>query len=457
MTNIFFSSFHYHYHHRHHDHMLCVLSTARTTEESSATFTRQFNKSEAGTVCILIRATPKHSGIDKTKPITRQSQNADYNIVPVARSYNDRNWERVAGPYAQDLITLDCCSLEIPNLRMKKNNNDDDGGKLLLLSFSHELSSKEEVSRFFGHVTFGPTMKMINDWNYGSSSSNDDEMQIEMAKWLQNQMNDEITNPTYHRVYFRKRLDFSTYKENMFYKDVYHTVRPRHPCEQFARWRRFSFTMDDVMNRGDKLTVSTWNGQILLSMNGIPRTVVSTFQDRSGANINPGNYTICKNGIQEEVDGIFALEDPTKDCILSYNPVVNLPGAVITNDITRVSLPDRSQLGTIEGILMQDQDGGEQEELFFGGADYLKNDISNPSCSDIPANGDYSNVLGTFASGEQGWYAGHIVLDGNTIDNPIADAGSAMTTIANLRGIASYDEKYSICPVASKSFLNGKC
>ncbi len=225
-----------------------------------------------------------------SKPITRQSKNDDYNIIPVARTYNNRNWERVAGPYAQDLTISDCCSLSIPNLQM--DDDDDDQGKLLLISFSHELTSKEEVSRFFQHTTFGPTLTMINDWNYGSSS-NDEDMQIEMANWLQNQMNASITNPTYHRAYFRKRLDFSMFRENILANGKSNNLRPRHPCEQFARWRRFSFTTDDYES-DQQLGVSRWNGQILLSVDGVPRTVVSAFQDRDGTNIRPGTYSICK-------------------------------------------------------------------------------------------------------------------------------------------------------------------
>lgn len=162
-------------------------------------------------------------------------------------------------------------------------------------------------------------------------------------------------------------------------------------------------------------------------------------------------------GLEEVVDGWFGVEDPdSSNCIWSYNPVVNLPDGVLTSDIRQVSLPNGngSNFGNIEKILIQSQ-----QEEFFGDAYYLKTDVfTRAGCSDIPANGDYSNVLGTLTSGEQAWYAGHVVLDENTLDNPIADAGSAMNTILDLQTGGSYDEQYqlSICPVASKSFMNGK-
>ena len=224
-----------------------------------------------------------------TNTITRNSSNDDYNIIPVARSYNNRNWEKVAGPYAQDLTITGCCTIRIPNLYL---NDDQDDGKLLLLSFSHELTTEQEVSRFFHQTTFGPTLDMINSWNYASSSSANG-MQIEMANWLSDQMNASVTNPTYHRAYFRERVDFSMALENLLANLQSNNIRPRHPCEKDARWRPFSFTMDDHESESE-LTVSNWNGQKLLSVNGIPRTVVSAFRDRDGANIRTGTYEICK-------------------------------------------------------------------------------------------------------------------------------------------------------------------
>jgi hypothetical protein len=213
--------------------------------------------------------------------ITRNSKNDDFDIVPVARSYENRDWERVAGPYAQDLKVTDCCSLAIPRI----NSNLNDNGRFLLLSFSHQLDNKQEVSRFLQQTTFGPTMDMINKWNF------DNNLQYEMADWIKDQMNENVTPSTSHRAYFRERLDHSSFRESIISKERNDKTRPRHPCKKYARWREFAFTNDD---NEFQLTVANWNGQILLSIDGIPRTVVSSFQDRDGGSIGTGDYWICK-------------------------------------------------------------------------------------------------------------------------------------------------------------------
>ncbi len=156
--------------------------------------------------------------------------------------------------------------------------------------------------------------------------------------------------------------------------------------------------------------------------------------------------------MEEVVGGWFGVYDRNiQDCRWSTNPPVNLPSAVITNDIRQISLPNgSSNFGRIEKVLIQ-----EEQEEYFGEAFYLKNDVTSASCNAIPRNADYSNILGTSSTGAQAWYAGHVVMDENTVQNPIEDAGSEMVGILK-QNSGSYDENYElyICPVASKSFLN---
>ena len=156
--------------------------------------------------------------------------------------------------------------------------------------------------------------------------------------------------------------------------------------------------------------------------------------------------------MEETVGGYFGVIDQNLECKWSSNPTVNMPDGVITSAIRRITLPDKSNFGSIEKNLLD-----QQEDEYYGEAVYLKSDISLSGCSSIPANGDYSNILGTLTSGEQGWYAGHVELDENTIENPITDAGAAMATIANLQGLSKEsDLRRALCPVAAKSFLNSK-
>jgi hypothetical protein len=392
--------------------------------------------------------------------ITRESSNDDFDIVPVARSFNNQNWERVAGPYAQDLRINNCCSVAIPNLP----NLDGDNGKFVLLSFSNELSSEEIVSRFLQQTTFGPTLEMINSWNYNQGS-----MEQQMGKWLSNQMNTNLTPPTYHREYFRERTDFSTWNEaqNYFY-------RPRHPCEKYARWREFAFTTEDYAETPN-LEVTRWNGKFLLKVDDVPRTVMNTWKDSDEENIGTGLFYFCESFshfyyslhflsiilitipfcgcimlgyfTEEKLYGevLIGRVGSEDECIAFENPPVNIPAAVKNNKITRLSLPSRSNFGSIEPITFQDS-----RDSFFGEALYLKSDISTNQCNNIDKDGWYSNILGTFPNGNQVWYGGHIQLDENTLENPIADGGVAMYSVS------SFEDNDAVCPVASKSFVNSK-
>jgi hypothetical protein len=210
--------------------------------------------------------------------IERSSSNDDYYIVPVARSYNSNNWERVAGPYATELSISNCCSLSIPNLSSVSSS---DNGKFILMSFSHSASNKEEVSRFFQQTTFGPDMNMINSWNYGGV------MTREMGKWLKSQMDKDETPITSHRAFFRQRANFPL--PNALAMQF---RRPRHPCARYARWREYSFTPDEYLTL---LNVSRWNGQYLLRVDGVPRTVVSTWkEEEEGQNLPLGDFEFCK-------------------------------------------------------------------------------------------------------------------------------------------------------------------
>ena len=208
--------------------------------------------------------------------IRRNSNNEDYYIVPVARSYNNRNWERVAGPYAQDLSISSCCSLNIPNLPKLPT------GKFVLMSFSHQPSNREKVSRFFQQTTFGPTLDLINSWNYNNG------LNREMGKWVKTQMDESQTPPTSHRAYFRERVDFQ-----MKNQSSHRYRRPRHPCAKYARWREYSFTSDDY-DKGIKVTRR--NGQFLISIDGRPRTLRSTWKNEdTGENIGTGTFGFCKS------------------------------------------------------------------------------------------------------------------------------------------------------------------
>jgi len=397
---------------------------------SGASFTRQINKSNSNTVCVLLRVVAK-TGNANLNIITRNSNAADFNIVPVARSYNNRNWERVAGPYAQNLEVNNCCSVVIPSLSNLQ------AGKFILMSFSHSVTNKEKVSRFFQQTTFGPTMAMINSWNYGNN------ILSEMGKWVKRQVNPNQVSPTSHRQYFRERVDFSTYRHS-----AYKHYRPRHPCGRYARWREYAFDIDDS---SQPATVSLWNGKYLVKINDIPRTVISPsdWEYADGQNIGVGNFYICW-APEERVGGwVGVMTDFVSQCQWFRNPTVDLPSAVINQQIKQVSLPanTNANFGSIDPIQFP-------ENEFYGEDLYLKQNIPTNGCSNIPDNGDYWNTLGTFPDGKQAWFAGNVQLDRNTLDNPLSDGGAAMMKIKIPSDEVYYDDVGAQCPVPSKSFIN---
>ena len=249
---------------------------------------RSIDKSNADSVCVLVRVTPTPSNnVDdmNSVTITRSTISADYNIIPVARSYNNNDWERVAGPYDSKLQISGCCSLTIPT-NVHGMTNDSSKFQLLLMSFSTSLTSKEEVSRFFQQATFGPTKHMIDSWNYSQ------DLQSGMKDWVSSQMNETKTPITSHREYFRQRMDGQA-----FFQARSRYYGPKFPCDEFSRWRDYTFDRNDW---GKIFYVSGAGGGLLLISEYVnnqykPRTVVSEWKwDYNDSDLGLGFFTFCK-------------------------------------------------------------------------------------------------------------------------------------------------------------------
>ena len=249
-------------------------------------------KSPSDTLCMLFRVTA--IGAADLGSINSDSSLSDFNIVPVARSYNSNNWDHLAGPYAQELL-ISCaddpavqCLLEIPVLANLKE------GRFVLLPFQHSLSdSKSVVSRFFHQTTFGPTISMIKAWDYSK------EVDTEFASWVENQMDQSSTPITSHREYFRKRVngelnqnqeatsvDIMTGRKRQIFK-------ARHPCEKGARWVKYSFTKDDE-NKKFKVTSNTDGMWLVEDEDGIARTLLTSFTDTDDNGFRAGYYLVGK-------------------------------------------------------------------------------------------------------------------------------------------------------------------
>jgi hypothetical protein len=361
-------------------------------------------------------------------PISKDSNNAAFNIVPVSRSYDNYWWEKVAGPYAEVLMIKNCdssaCDIVIPILENLAP------GKFVLMTVVHSLNSKEKVSRFLGQATFGPTMSVINEFGSPTESN--------FEQWVHSQIDIE---PTYHREFFRENAHSSLYEEKIDY-----TVKPRNPCLKNSRWREYAFTADDYEK---PLTVSELNdGTFLLSVEGVPRTVLNTWTDDNGKNLGTGEFGFCW-WTEEVVGGVFAVNpgNDGSDCsqVLSGNPKLNLPNSILndenySNDLKIISLPDRSNFKDTVPLLVPNRG-----HFRFGGGLRLTKKVTNSVCDQLPL-GAYQNLVGIM-SGEntQVMYSGFMDLQTNTHEHPIGVSGGTSF------------ETSTLCPNVQKSFLNRKC
>jgi len=362
----------------------------------------------------------------------------------VARSYSGFSWERVAGTYAHDLEVTSCttgpgaCSLQIPNVLNDLDNSNNVESKFILMSFTHSLSSQEQVSRFYQQTTFGPTKQMIDSWNYNAPT-----VGSEMANWVKSQMDETQTPSTLHRSYYRKHLDRTAVFEGgspdgqLRWNDHYH---PRHPCSQYARWREYSFTVDDYYQ---PVVATPYGAQWLLSVRGVPRTLVSQWKNDLGHNIGQGQFLVCWHP-EEVLNGVLKVIIGNRcTAVFGGNPRVNLPAGIYGayNNIRVIDLPSRASFGTVAPILSSSY----HVEHLFGEALYLMNGIWNHQCYSAGMDGRYYGVLGNIPGYGQVYYAGTIEVHENTLDNPMLAGGAAL-----MSGVKP------ICPVPATSFLNGK-
>ena len=225
-------------------------------------------RSKDNTVCVLVHLSPK----DPTAAmnVTSTSRTTDYNLVPIARSYLNRKWEPVAGPYAHLVKVKKCnkrrCTVKVPPRPAHYPN---DG--FHLMTFDNTKTFDEKLSRFFSQVTFGPTSDMISGWSYTKDDAG-------MAQYVKDQT---LLPSTSLRETYRKGADFSLKDKTVGTA----AVPPRHPCAQYSRWRDYIFTGDDY---GKAFKVTNFSGKYLLTVDGMVRGVVSDFKSSDSANTLKG-------------------------------------------------------------------------------------------------------------------------------------------------------------------------
>ena len=244
-------------------------------------------------------------------------------------------------------------------------------------------------------------------------------------------------SPTLHRAYFRTRVDGSVLNGDETGSGVAEVVKIRSPCEKGSRWSRAAFTSDDWIRT---LTASRRDGQWLLSIDGVPRTVVSTWEDEdddSGNSLGAGSWQFCYWG-DDTLGGIIYIYAGTNECFAIINPPVNLPFS--SNQVKTIALPN---LGGPTETVRSPRGSG---ELLFGDTYYATSDVSSVQCNGFTY-ADYLNVIGT-RNGVQYRYLGFLQLKENTVENPEPDGGGDM--------YEDYSNIGQFCGNPAMDFLNSK-
>merc|ERR1712071_58301 len=121
--------------------------------------------------------------------------------IPLGRSYDNHDWESVAGPYKIDFECdgIMCAStVELPTL----TNGEEFWFQLTTFSISerNNLKSQDIAARFLEQTTFGSTRNELLQWkDLGIASTSS--LDYSFAEWIHEQIND--IPMTSHRQVFR--------------------------------------------------------------------------------------------------------------------------------------------------------------------------------------------------------------------------------------------------------------
>jgi len=412
--------------------------------------------------------------------------------VPVGRSYDGYDWERVAGPDVDSLdyvcavdgtfSTDKLCQAYLPV---------DENSTYFLTTYDRTISDRAGVARFLERTSFGTTPDDLDAWNYTEESA--------FANWVNEQIAE--VGVSSHREYYRKRLNPRSIEAYRY------GVPGKKACEAFSHWRRFAFTEKDLYmsqhHEGFDIEVSTVVGDggtgYVLSIAGNIRTVLTEplqyYAPLTGANSyfhNQGSvdiggaldmsgatsYKICA---LEEMEGIKRPEEGSDlprtfavivggvcSYVVGGNPTVNLDASLA--DLENVYQLDLGGLNTTSELVVIN------DEKTMGSDLLLTVDITDPKCETFPDPTDndfrgpddhvpyatdyfsefeaskFTPDAPVFALLPDGTYAIHdyrLDFDENTIESPMMDGGGTKATAAAHDG-----EQVTYCTNVRQNIFN---
>lgn len=345
-------------------------------------------------------------------------------VLPLARSYDEYDWELSSGSFPLSLLSgadWSCfdigCQIDLPPLSQ--------GQAYRLMSFEHSLSQRDEVARFLESASFGPTKSDLEVWDYSV------DLIHSFEEWVSGQVDASVSGVTSHREFWRARANSRlTHPRNV--------GTPDHPCSANSRWRKFTFTRKDAAWWLDTSLRVTGSGPHILRFNGNVRTVVDSFKSQ---NANYADYVfnenfdyeLCNSWPVERIDGSvnFLLEDAT--CVPFYNPAVNFTNHEDLLEF-KIEIPYHSVMQPIDQDIIED-------EVFI-----LLEDIDDDICRTIPpVREGNEHVFVHLPDGTWLQHDPYFVLEENTPSNPLKDGGAG-------KAVESLGD--TLCSNAPRTFMN---
>jgi hypothetical protein len=387
-------------------------------------------------------------------------------LIPVGRSYENFDWESVAGPKKKEYI----CNGSNSDRKCLVNVSLEQNSTFYLTMYEHSLSPRNEVSRFLERVSFGPTRADLNSWDYDTS------IKLSFANYVTDQMYNQETS-SHFEFYYKRRFSSQNFG--------YHAVTKA--CDQNSLWRAFTF-LSREKNFEVKIT-RVDNGDeagYVLSQNGHVRTVLTEplqyYEDSrfwistkiEGTLDASGSYAICR---LFEFDGSDIKESRSKDnprtfglyingkCkhIVGGNPSVNLDPRFV--DMDSLFLLDMSSLDTTTEIVEIEKNSSEAALQQTPYALYLLKKpggmLGDEHCNIFPdpALNDVSNpdqpVFGKLPNGKYVIHDYYQKTNDNTLNNPIMDGGvSNYESYAEKNPAITSDIEFSGCANRPQDVFN---
>ena len=353
-------------------------------------------------------------------------------ITPLGRSYDGYHWERLP-PFHPDFLghcdSESSCAVTIPAAKGTE--------KFFLYRYSHAISPGEDAARFLNQATFGATVDLVNDYMDSSKTP---------SSFLQDQMDEAISSE--HRKLFRaqnfRRLPFNA-----------RVGKTRHPCEVGSRWRSYVFVTEEPSSFWESVSFApvfeeTGHGTYVVKIKGHPRSefssipIVRAYQRSNSAKaevyLNQPMRITPTEGIPTEGPNELVKLARSGSWVYYHpgNPPVEFIRPDLIDGITILSLSEVEEQSF--EIVNNEATNGAQIVL-------TSNDLSDEQCASFPTFYNQQETILIVVNGT--WYMNDpgVVLEENTVDNPLVDGGGE---------IALLDPHNLACSNAPRTFLNEK-